>query len=60
MKPIGQYSKGIIGVIKFENFLLFGTLFKFILLTFTVYNLNNWKFIYKNSKKFRKKEVDQY
>jgi len=27
MKPIGQYSMGIIGVMKFEKFLLFVTLF---------------------------------
>jgi len=27
MKPIGQYSKGIIGVMKFEKFLPFVTLF---------------------------------
>jgi len=39
-KSVGQYSKRIIGVKKFDKFLLFVTLFYFFLLIFTIYNLN--------------------
>jgi len=46
MKLIGQYSK-VIGVLKFEKFHLFVTLFMFFLLSFPIYNLNNSYFIYK-------------
>jgi len=59
-KSVGQYSKRIIGVKKFDKFLLCVTLFYFFLLIFTIYNLNNWYFIYKNCKKFQNKQVDQY
>jgi len=58
-KLYGQYSKGIIGIMKFENFLLLWLFFNFLLI-FTFYNLNNWYFIYKNCKKFEQKQVGEY
>jgi len=40
-KLLGPYLKGIIGVMKFESFLLFMTAFLIFLLIFTICNLNN-------------------
>ena len=55
-----KYSKGIIGVMKFEKFPIFLLFFLILLLSFTIYKLNNGYLIYKNSKKFHKKQVGQY
>jgi len=45
---------------KFEKFPIFLLFFLILLLIFTIYKLNNGYLIYKNSKKFHKKQVGQY
>ena len=58
-KHVGQYSEEI-GLIKIQNFHLLVTFFSFFFTVFTIYNLNNSYFIYKNCSIYQTKHVRLY